>query len=121
MPIPIAQLLRIIAPAIHMQTDERKNAGTHAVDGLPLVVGLHHVVDMSLVQAIAILLDPVVCGWIVCKCVIKHLHVVRKRGDQAVRVIGWTLLTSVATHMSTCCQCGWSDVVGGIKPPALSA
>ena len=119
MPIPIAQLLRIIAPAIHMQTHERKIADTHAVDGLLLVVGLDHVVDMSLVQAIV--LDHFVCGWIVCECVIKHLHVVRKRGDQEVRVIGWTPLTSVATQMSTCCQCGWSDVVGGIKPPALSA
>ena len=120
MPMPIAQLLRIIAPAIHMQTDERKIAGTHAVDGLKaFVVGLDHVVDMSLVQAMV--LDHFVCGWIVCECVIKHLHVVRKRGDQEVRVIGWTLLTSVATQMSTCCQCGWSDVVGGIKPPAPSA
>ena len=90
MPIPIAQLVRIIAPAIHMQTHERKIAGTHAVDGLLLVVGLHHVVDVSLVQAIAILLDHVVCGWIVCECVIQHLHVVRKRGDQAVSVIGRT-------------------------------
>ena len=119
MPIPIAQLLRIIAPTTQMQSRERKVAGTHAVDGLLLVVGLHHVVYMSLVQAIV--LDHVVCGWIVCECVIKHLHVVRKRGDRAVSVIGWTFVTSVATQMSTCCQCGWSDVVGGIKPPALSA
>ena len=62
-----------------------KTAGTHAVDGLPHVDGLHHVVYMSLVQAIV--LDHVVCGWIVCECVIKPLHVVSKRGDQAVSVI----------------------------------
>ena len=41
MPIPIAQLLRIIAPAIPLQFRERKVAGTHAVGGL------HHVVYMS--------------------------------------------------------------------------
>ena len=40
-----------------------KVAGTHAVDGLLLVVGLHHVVYMSSVQAIV--LDHF-CLWLDC-------------------------------------------------------
>ena len=63
----------------------------------------------------------VVCGWIVRMFVIKHLHVVGKRGDQAMSIIWWTPVTNVVKWTSTCCLCGWSGVDGDVRSHAMSA